>query len=233
MKPRNFLHMLLALLWLNNAPTALAQTSGNIVGYANLRFVVGENLFGSPLTVGDDLLSDLFPTAPAGTTISLWNSAAQQFLPPSIYDPGSGGWSIQYRLAPGEGALLHSTVLFTNTFVGNVVINPDYSAVIPPAYADGFFLLASITPISPSPFHTVTGRTPNEGDYVVTLNTATQTYSTNTYHNGAWSAGEPGLNVGQAAFYSLAPTPEPATWCLLGAGIASLLLFRRRQFAQR
>src|SRR5690348_1211098 len=99
-------------------------TSVNIVGYVNFFFLPGDNLFGNPLDNGTDTLSTLFNyNIPGGSTASLWNPAAEQFLPASTYHQGTG-WDIDYLLPVGTGALFHSPTGFTNTFVGSVLLGP-------------------------------------------------------------------------------------------------------------
>ena len=111
----------LTLLFASAASPGLAQTnvySANIVGYVNLRFFPGHTLFGNPLDAPtNNLLSSVIPQAPLGTTVSLWNTPAHQFLTTSTFQ--TNGWSLDFSLPPGQGALLHTASPFTNTFVGS------------------------------------------------------------------------------------------------------------------
>src|SRR5689334_7318535 len=95
-------------LWIGGAGPVLAQVyTINIVGYVNLPFVAGNNLIGNPLDQPDNSLNNIFSlsTVPDGSTLTKWDAQAHQFLPSSIFSGGS--WSINYDLAPGEGALFH------------------------------------------------------------------------------------------------------------------------------
>jgi hypothetical protein len=97
-----------------------AQGSLNIVGYYNLGIQPGYNLIANQLSLNNNTLNAIFnPTTPIGSTFTRWDSVAQQFAPLSTYT-GAGGWTINYSLNFGEGGVLSSPVLWTNTFVGEV-----------------------------------------------------------------------------------------------------------------
>jgi hypothetical protein len=122
------------LLFLNPIPQSYGQSntySVNIVGYVNIFFLPGDTLFGNPLENAPNQLTNLFPSAPNGATVSIWNSGSQQFSPASTYHLGSG-WDVNYQIPVGAGALLHTATLFTNTFVGNVLTGPGPEEINPP-----------------------------------------------------------------------------------------------------
>jgi hypothetical protein len=175
---------------------------------------------------------------PDGATFTKWDSSGNTFLPLSIYSSFSDSWSIDYSLAFEEGGVLNSTTHFTNTLVGTLVsysnITPDFGGPIwAPNYPDGIHLIACPEPLGGAisfMFTNVTGRLPEDGEWVKLLNPATQTYTTTTYDAflDAWDNGNPTLGVGQSAWFNLGPViPEPST--LAVAGLAGTCLFIRRR----
>jgi hypothetical protein len=227
------------------AATAAAQVySTNTVGYVNTLFHPGYNWFGNPFDAANNSLSALIATAPEGTTVSLWNSTLNLYTPTAAFT--GGGWSSDFALDPGTGALLDAPSPFTNTFVGTV-LNFDGSVwggpfSEPPPFAgpDGFYLLSSKTPIAlsghvfdPVPetfsvFEAIIGRAPHEGEQVTTLDPLTQIYSTTTFVGGAWDNGDPSLAVGQAAMFNIGAVPEPSVLGLLAIGLGTLGIARSR-----
>jgi hypothetical protein len=204
------------------------------VGYVNIFFLPGDTLFGNPLENAPNQLTSLFPSAPNGATVSIWNSGSQQFSPASTYHLGSG-WDVNYQIPVGAGALLHTATLFTNTFVGNVLTGPgpeEINPPTPPALGPGLYLLSSLFPANARTFHDMIGRDPVEGEFVRRLNALTQTYSLTTFHDGAWDNGTPTLDVGQAAFFELvAPlaVPEPSILTFLGVSAVAMIAIRRKR----
>ena len=116
--------------------TLLRAEARAAIGYVNVAFEPGDNWFGNPLQYTNQL-DLLIPTAPDGSTVSLWDSTADHFDSTATF--GHGTWSTNLTLNPGTGALLHTPSLFTNTFVG-IVLNFDgspYSGSLtepPPGY---------------------------------------------------------------------------------------------------
>ena len=227
--------------------TARAQSnvySLNIVGYVNAIFQPGNNWFGNPLSNTtasgtDNTLSQLFPIAPDGTTVSLWNAMQNQYTPSATFS--GGAWSGDLALEPGTGALLNTPSLFTNTFVGTVLdLNGsgwDGLSLHPPqpfSGPNGLYLLSSQCPVAlpvsggPSTFEAIIGRAPREGEQVTTLDPLTQTYATTTFVGGAWNNGDPSLAIGQAALFNLGPVPEPSVLGLMAVGLGVLGLHRYR-----
>ncbi|MEI8043619.1 MAG: hypothetical protein WCL11_19570 [Verrucomicrobiota bacterium] len=86
------------------------------VGYSPYAFVAGTNLFHNPLG-SSYRLSLLFDPSvvPAGTTVSLWNPAANVFDTTSTCS--AGVWSPDLELLPDTGARLITSAPFTIVFV--------------------------------------------------------------------------------------------------------------------
>jgi hypothetical protein len=204
----------------------------SIVGYYTLGISSGDNLIanefnGSPDNTLDSVLID---GVASGSTFSQWDSVANQLLPASIFD--GSVWSINYSFGPdGGGGVLHSpsntTIIFLGTVV-NVDLNTDTYAFVPPARASGTYLLAMAAPFSSGTFQQIVGRAPDAGDSVRTLDAVTQVYSTNTFNGSTWNNGDPSLALGSAAYFDLAPIPEPSIFALLGLCTAIPVIFRRR-----
>ena len=217
-------------------------TSINIVGYINLQLYPGQNLIANQLAQGDNRLNTVLVNGTAvGSTFTMWDPLASSFLPLSVFDGSS--WSINYTFDLGRGGLLNTPVMATNTFVGNVVNytnilqSPELGAGLGwhPNYASGLYLLSIPDPIvagGNTMFQYVTDRAPNDGEWVSTLDPATQTYHTTTYHTGSgWDNGDPTLNVGQAAWFDLGPVavPEPSAVGLLGVAVTAFWAMKRRR----
>ena len=203
--------------------------SQNVIGYMSLRFYAGDNMFANQLGQSNNTLNVIFPTdVPQGATFTEWDPVALQYLPVSSYDTSSG-WSINYALSYGEGALLHTPANFTNVFAG--VVWPGMNLLgpyNPPLISDsGTLLLSCYVPYTNASFYYVVGRDPQNGESVTILDALSQVSTTTTFDNGAWNNGDPLLNIGQSAFYNLEPAPEPEILSLFGAGVVSLLAFHR------
>jgi hypothetical protein len=203
--------------------------STNIVGYMNLPFYAGDNLFANQLSQSNNSLNAILQTGvPEGATFAEWDSTSLQYLPASSYDTNSG-WSINYALTYGQGALLNAPSAFTNTFAGEVWPGMNlFGPYNPPLVSgSGTLLLSCYVPIAPATFYDVVGRDPQNGESVTILDALSQISTTTTFENGAWNNGDPLLNVGESAFFNLEPIPEPEILSLFGAGVVSLLAFRR------
>jgi hypothetical protein len=193
---------------------------------------VGDNLIANQLSATNNTL-DLILSAgvPNGSTFARWDPVAHAFLPSSVFDAGSGQWSINYALNPvdGVGGLLHTPSIFTNTFVGEVYQGSDPAHQVDGALfgvwdgtprGGGLLLLACQDPIVADFLHVV-GRPPVDGEWVRMLNEPSQTYSLTTFHSGSgWDNGVPTLGVGQSAFFQLVPEPGSAAFVGLGLGLA-------------
>jgi hypothetical protein len=102
--------------------------SQNIVGYINRPILPGGNLVANQLNHYllhgplNNSINAVLTNVADGATFTKWDSAANTFLPLSVFDQSSRTWSINYNFNLGEGALVHATILETNTFVGEVAI---------------------------------------------------------------------------------------------------------------
>jgi len=219
-----------------------------IVGYVNVKMYPGENLIANQLDNGNgNFLSTIFPnTIPDGTTFKRWNAGLNNYDPISSYNSGLGTWSINYAFdtfTSGRGAVLTvpSGGGWTNTFVGSLVsytnLSPDFGGPIwQPNWANGLHLLGCPMPIGGTVgdmFSRITGRNPLNGESVMTLDEATQTYITSTYNSGTTSWSNPGvfINPGEAVWFNLGPVivPEPSSAALLFLGVPTVLLHRRNR----
>lgn len=97
--------------------------SVNIVGYVNVVNPVANqfNLIANPLDTGaGNTITNLFPTAPNGTVVQIWNGTTFQSATKTF-----GNWNTNLFLPPGKGFFLKYPLaagVVTNTFVGNVVV---------------------------------------------------------------------------------------------------------------
>src|SRR5437868_15268236 len=86
------------------SPLSAQVSSLNIVGYYNRVLYPGDNLIANQISATNNDLNTLFTAgAPDGTTFTKWNPAGNSFLPYSVFDAGSGTWSIDYSLDPVAG----------------------------------------------------------------------------------------------------------------------------------
>jgi len=209
----------LGLLYAVLMLTTCALRSAAGAAYANITMYPGDNLICNPLPQGDNRLNTILTAAPDLSMLSLWDPISQQFSTPSIYSQESG-WSLNYYLPPGAGALFNvsSANATTVTFVGGV----DFST--PPEHGAGTFLLSSITPYLTASFLQVVGRDPMEGESVRRLDAASQTYTVSTFLGESWDNGIPDLAIGHSAFYTL--VPEPGTFGLVAMGLMILIAAR-------
>jgi hypothetical protein len=212
----------------------------NIVGYINRPILPGDNLIANQLKGNvDNTINNILLGVANGATFTKWDSSANAFLPLSTFSLGT--WSINYTLNLGEGALIHSPSLTTNTFVGEVAV---YTNIVPnlgpvglhwaPNYADGLHLISCPMPVGgpvSSMFANVVGRAPEAGEWVKVLDESTQTYITSTFDGVNWDNGDLPILVSDSAWVHLGPAivPEPSTVALsVLAGFAILGSRRRR-----
>jgi hypothetical protein len=234
-------NLALSLFCLLIAPAAQAQVySGNIVGYYNRSVFAGDNLIANQLGTTNDTLNNVLTLGVLnGSMLTEWDPGANQFLPASTFNAATASWSINYPLTYGGGALFYSPASAAIMFAGEVdpaLVSTANGLEInfanwQPNYANGLYLLSCPVPIDGATFQEVVGRDPLNGEWVETLNEASQTCSVTTFHTGTgWDNGAPALDVGQAAFFDLGPVvvPEPSTLTLAVLGVAALVRFRRR-----
>jgi len=241
----SFFFILPAILLASQASVNAQVYSQNLVGYANITFNAGVNLFGNPLDSAPNDLDSIInddgtEIIPNGTTVSLWNPTTDSFGPGSVFNNGS--WSVDLTLLPGTGAELIAPSSFSTTFVGNVDghdgnLLTQMSLPPPPVFTgpNGVYLRSDACPtedVGTDIFLNIFGRLPNPGEQVTLLNSATQIYTTDTYlGNGSWD-NVPTLNVGEAAFFNINSVPEPSTACagLAGLGLAVFCCHKRRHY---
>ena len=96
--------------------------AGGIVGYVNHVFIPGYNFANNPLNAANNNLSQIILPPPNGTAVYVWNVSNQSFDSP-ITCTSSGGWSGDVYLPVGRGFVLQSPSQWTNTFVGEVLLN--------------------------------------------------------------------------------------------------------------
>lgn len=234
----------IALLLLGGLATPSFSQSNvysiNIVGYINRPILPGYNLVANQLVDNvSNSVNNVLLGVPDGTTLTKWDSSANAFLPTSVFDLGSQTWSINYTLNLGEGALVHSPSLTTNTFVGGVanftnVVDPGFGGQLwTPNYANGLHLIACPMPIGgpiSSMFSKVVGRVAAAGEWVQVLDENTQTYITATFDGFGWD-NDPNLGVAHAAWFNLGPVnvPEPSSLTLVAMAFGTLVAARRRR----
>lgn len=229
------------------------QPASAIVGYYNTMMQPGVNLVANQLNTADNSINSvLTPNYPLldGATFTKWNGSS--FLTPSIYDATTDSWSINYSLNLGEGGYLTTPTLFTNTFVGEVVLYPPIGLTPwTPNYAAGLHLISAPIPMASSldlMFAPAVGRAPVDGEGVAILDPMTQTYSFHVYMFGGWfdenlNSSAAILSVGHAAWFALGAdlelganqasfgiplVPEPTTVSLLLASGIALVAMRNK-----
>jgi hypothetical protein len=214
------------------------DASFGIVGYINLTLYPGDNLIANQFTNSGNTINQVLTSGVAdGSTLTKWDPVANTFLPLAFYDASVNQWSINYTLTLGDGALLHSPILATNTFVGTVGNYPPVgSSIWHPNYPNGLYLISDPEPVAipvDQQFGYTVGRAPVNGEWVRILDPSTQTYITSTFHSltGTWDNGDPVIGVGEAAWYNLGPVaaPEPSGGALAALGSTLFLLMARQK----
>jgi hypothetical protein len=109
----------------------------NIVGYANVNYPLGPNIYANPFdkdgtNSGDSIFSYNGQALPDGSIVSVWTGSAydsfyyENGVSPTSWAKDSGGTPpfTPPVLPPGKGFFLSPGAHFTNTFVGNVIPAP-------------------------------------------------------------------------------------------------------------
>jgi hypothetical protein len=178
------------------ALTSQAQNvySLNIVGYVN--YTQAANTFSiaaNPLSSGNNDVSTVFTAGPAypGLTVFKRNNAGTGY-DQSTFDADLEAWTDALNVAPGDGLWISTPAgtAFTNTFVGEVVMNS--TNVIPAGYSLKSAVLPQAgliqtTLLYPAAF----------GDSVSEWNGVGYDTSTLDADLEAWDNGEPNINVAQ------------------------------------
>jgi hypothetical protein len=98
------------------------QPAQAIVGYVNVILSPGYNLIQNPLSLSNNNITIVIPSAPDYTAIILWDVGAQAFGPIATLDPDIGGWDHpEVILPPGRGFFWYAPSARTNTFIGEVL----------------------------------------------------------------------------------------------------------------
>ena len=225
--------------------TSPAQYSSNVIGYINIILYPGDNLIANQLTPPDPSLNAVISFLPSSSlydasTFTLWNTAtAAQSL--STFDGSGGGWNNNFNWSIYDAGVLHNTgPQMTLTLVGEIPIQyipGEFGGTlyVPPPRDPGLYLLSTPAPATQlSYFTNIVGRLPRDGEFVARLDGPTQTFTTNSFNGSIWSLGEPGLNVGEAAFFNLVEVPEPSSIAMIGLGAVGLWCgWRRRKHSIR
>jgi hypothetical protein len=112
------------------AVTVMAQAnvySLNVVGYVNYTQPAGKNaIITNPLKSGGNDVSEIFTAGPSYPNVTVYkrNSSGTGY-DQSMFDPDLNGWSSPLVVNPGDGVWLATPpgIPFTNTFVGEVILN--------------------------------------------------------------------------------------------------------------
>jgi hypothetical protein len=105
--------------------------SANIVGYVTYSTKTnapGYEAINVPLVGATNTLRGMFPTAPGGTQILLWNGSGYNIATFTALLGGSWKTNGQNAdttpLTPGMGLFISASSAFTNTFVGSIIAAP-------------------------------------------------------------------------------------------------------------
>ena len=118
------------------------EYSTNIVGYVTITQNPGFRIIGNPLSRTNNDVQYLFPNAASYPGLSVYGTPGYYDI--TTYDPDAGGWTAPMQIPPGRGVWLQVPAgpIYTNTFVGDVVLNS--TNPIP----TGFSLKSSVVPQS-------------------------------------------------------------------------------------
>lgn len=234
LEPALKMRTLLGILTVGITITVSESAWCQIVGWFNTDVPPGDNLIAVAMRPQDlDLrIRNLYWDVPEGTTVSLWDTTANDYTASSVYTQGR--WSVNLTLDMGMGVKMTSPVAFQLAQVGEVV-NPDGSLYQgdyfrnPPLFVKppGVYLLGNRAPIPSAGdlvYWQIMGRAPILGDRFQRLDAVSQTYITSTYGSGGWDIA-PQLRPGEAGFFYV---PEPSVTSLLLVGGIMVWRSRRR-----
>ena len=199
------------------------------IGYVTLTVPSGYSLIANPLSNGGNRVSDIFPSAPSGSTLSKYNAMTGKWESNTFTE----AWSQPgMTLAPGEGAVFNNKgeafdVLLAGFTPWSETTQsiPQGKSVVSPRLAKGGLLSSRL------------GLPMVEGLKVELLNNSTGKYDAYTVNDGAWSPAEPAIALGQA-FIVTAPsaldwshdptipmvTSPPADLAILSGGKAGFIV---------
>jgi len=193
---------------------SFAGASLNIVGYVNVFCTNGYTFMANPLDNSPNVLTNVVPFPPNGSKAYFWDVTNQVFLPTASRGPA--GWNRNYDSPVGRGFIFYTPVLYTNTFVGNVLQGSLTNAV---AGSNRFSLLGCMVPVGGqlSINSNGVGFPRIDGATVHFFRSASQTFADGftCFTNYGWSdpkgvesTNGPVLNVGESFFVQ---NPGPAT----------------------
>jgi len=165
--------------------TSIAQSnvySANVVGYVNVTNGAAQYaLLSLPLDTGSNNLTGLFPSAPNGSQVLIWNGAGYQGAQKSF-----GNWNTNFNLSPGQGFFIKFPASGTNTFAGSVAV-PVGGSVTNSFAANVYALVGSPIPYSDN----LTGTNLNlqlaNGSQVLIWNSSSQSYQGAQKSFGNWN----------------------------------------------
>jgi hypothetical protein len=195
--------------------------SANVVGYVTKAYPVAYNFYmgATPLDTGNNSLTNLFPTAPSGTTIYTWNGGIQDLDAVAVYSKAGSGWvdgnsanANSVKLNPGVGYFVSPGAAWTNTFVGDVMQGSLTNAT-PVLGNYAFTALGSMVPVGGSITNVMAGYAAVSGDTFYPWNAMLQDLDTGSYsYTGTkWVDDYTANAVGDGFFYSSAATSSK-TW---------------------
>ena len=167
------------------------------LGYVTLTVPAGYSLVANPLSNGGNRVSDIFPSAPSGSTLSKFNAMTGKWEANTFID----AWSQPgMTLAPGEGAVFNNVGAACDVVLAGFTPWAETTlgiaagkSVVSPRLAKGGLLSSRL------------GMPMVDGLKVELLNNATGKYDAYTVSAGAWSPAEPAVALGQA-FIVTAPS---------------------------
>ena len=167
------------------------------LGYVTLTVPAGYSLVANPLSNGGNRVSDIFPSAPSGSTLSKFNAMTGKWEANTFID----AWSQPgMTLAPGEGAVFNNVGAAFDVVLAGFTPWAETTlgiaagkSVVSPRLAKGGLLSSRL------------GMPMVDGLKVELLNNATGKYDAYTVSAGAWSPAEPAVALGQA-FIVTAPS---------------------------
>jgi hypothetical protein len=168
--------------------------SVNVVGYVNQVYPAGYSMVATPLKGANDQVATLIPNPPSGTIVYKFSGGA--YAPANIFDPGEGGWGVPTQTLPaGQGFFIKSPSQWTNTFVGEVVLDGTN------ALGNGYNMVGSQFPASGT-LASLQLTNPVSGDTIYAYNNGVGYLPANIYDpgEGGW-ASTPSLNVAQGMMY--------------------------------
>jgi len=98
--------------------------SQNIVGYAQVILPAGQYAaVCNPFNLdGTNNSTNVLASLPNGSVLQYWTGSGFDTATKASFGPNAGQWNTNFVLAPGTGFFINCSSLFTNTFIGNVVV---------------------------------------------------------------------------------------------------------------